>query len=51
MTPEEHEAYIANLERSANEQMDSWEREQRTSTIIVILFALAIAVGVLCYFL
>jgi hypothetical protein len=51
MTPEEHEEYIAQLERRTNEQMDEWERDQTTSSVIVTLFILAISVGLLCFFL
>ena len=51
MTPEEHEQYIANLERQANENLDALERDKRFSDLIMVLFLLAIGVGLLCYFL
>lgn len=50
MTPEEHEAYIARLEREA-EQMNAWQRDRKGDNLIVWIFLIFVATGVLCYFL
>ena len=51
MTPEEHEAYIAKLERRAEEAWTGVQHEKRVNALIFYIFLGMIATGVLLYFL